>query len=90
MDDIASILINTALSKNDFKPLLPDDWKTYFSKFIFKNVIQKETKRVGKKKKLDNQNVHDVPFKQIDRQHNIFPANILETRTEIFVCLRHN
>lgn len=50
MDDIASILINTELSKNDFKPLLPDDRKTYFSKFIFKNVIQKETKKGEKKK----------------------------------------
>lgn len=61
MDDIASILINTALSKNDFTPLLPDDWKTYFSKFIFKNIIQKE--KGWEKKKLDNQNVHNVPFK---------------------------
>lgn len=51
MDDIASILINTAHSKNAFMPLIPDNQETYFSKFIFKNIILKEKKkkkRVGR------------------------------------------
>lgn len=52
MDYTASILINTALSKNDFMPLLPDNQKIYFSKFIFKNITQEEKEKVGENKIL--------------------------------------
>lgn len=84
MDDIASILINTVLSKNDSMLLLPDNRKT-----VVKIHPQKyHTKRGWKKnKKLDNQNVHDVPFKQTD---NItFSPETYLNQGHKFVCPRH-
>lgn len=78
MDDTASILINTGLSKNYFT--ITRRLKGILLKIHLQKYHTKRKKRV-KKKPLDNQNVLDVPFKQTDRQHNIFPTNILETRT---------